>query len=77
MGRIVRNFAVESHDKLIHEIIRYARVPNIPRDAQKSLLEAALEYLAVTRVLPEQNITQWPEGGLVGGFRAHLREAAN
>lgn len=64
---------VLSHDFHVREIIRYAQLKNVSQEDQKWIIESTLEYLAVMRVLPEENITQWPESGLVGGVHADLK----
>lgn len=58
------------HDDVVLKIIRFARAKDIPFSAQVYLIESALEYLAVRRLLPEENISQWPETGMIGGFQA-------
>jgi hypothetical protein len=71
----------KNHAELIAEIITYARIKDTSLEAQKELLEAALEYLSVLRIFPEGIISDWPKGGLIGGFHAYadrvIEEAAN
>ena len=70
-----------NHAELIKAIIFYAQIKDVPEEAQKELLGAALDYLAVLKIVPERLITDWPKEGLIGGFHAFadetIEEAAN
>ena len=65
----------KNHDEIVAKIIRYAGLKHVSLEAQKEIVEAALEYLAATRMMPEGNISNWPEKSMIGGFHSLIDEA--
>lgn len=62
----------KDHAQLVERIVAYADRKDVSLEAQKYIVESALEYLAGNLILPEGNVSGWPEEYLIGGFHAYV-----